>query len=96
MFFLEALDVWGDGGSRTYTFNLCFKEKFKKYYLEDHFWVMVPFPKIVINLPNSNEKLHHKGEPYRFNSQLVSSVQIESRHPVTFIWNRPILLVKTC
>ena len=36
-------------------------------------------------VPNSNEKLHYKGERYRFSVQLVALVQTESRHPVSFV-----------
>ena len=48
------------------------KEKKKQfwggYFIYSKGAVVIPFPKIVINLSRTNEKLHCKGESYQFNS----------------------------
>ena len=50
--------------------------------------VEVPYPKIVINIPRTNEKLHCIGEPYWFSGWRDSLVQTD-RHiykdPLTFL-----------
>ena len=45
--------------------------------------VVVPSPKIVINLPRTYEKLHCKGEPYRFGGQR-DLLALTDRHPLLY------------
>ena len=50
--------------------------------------VVVPFPKIVINLPRTYVKLPCKGEPDQFSGYRDPSVQTHrqtERHPVTLL-----------
>ena len=47
--------------------------------------VIVPFPKIFINLPRTNEKLHCKGEPYRFSSYQDSSVHTDTQRKIDIL-----------
>ena len=55
----------------------------------------VPSPKIVRNLPRTYEKLHCKGEPYRFSGKQDPLVQTDI-DPITFkvfLWSCNALLI---
>ena len=62
----------------TKWFNFSFKKKKVKIYFRGFLlggWWVVPFPKTVINLTRTSEKLNCKGEPYRFIDQQEPLVQ---------------------
>ena len=84
---LEASRVPKDGGGNRplAMFNFSLKEKLLFWGLGWYFFlvlislgrVVIPYPKIVINLPWINEKIHCKGKPFRFSGYQNPSVQTD-------------------